>query len=75
MTKTRRRTRVLAAIALTAGLLTTGAVAATDIIAAPQGDTAWGAPSAEDHDLTIVTDGTVDTTATVTITPLDTAWG
>ncbi|MFG2970840.1 hypothetical protein ACGFZS_46985 [Streptomyces sp. NPDC048288] len=73
MANTRRHTRALAALALTAGLLTTGAIAAADIIATPQGDTAWGAPAGEDHDPTTATDTTTDTGTTVT--PLDTAWG
>ena len=69
---TNNRRRMLAALALTAGLLTTGA-AVTDIIATPLGDTAWGAPAGEDHDPTVTT-GT-DDTGTITTTPLDTAWG
>lgn len=73
--KTRRLRRIAAGLSLAAAAAT-GAFLADDLIATPQGDTAWGAPDI-DSTTTVTVDGTAGITAdtSTTITPLDTAWG
>lgn len=59
--------RLLAGLTL-ATAAATGSLAATDTIATPQGDTAWGAPDITELPVTAPGDGPV-------VNPLDTAWG
>lgn len=72
---TSRLRRTLAGLSLAAASVTGTILAATDTIAAPAADTAWGAP---DTDPVVDTGTIVDLDVTVDVpiaTPLDTAWG
>lgn len=64
--------RLISALAITAIAFIGTAVATESAVAAPAGDTAWGAPTPDDTAW-----GTPPTTLPGggTITPFDTAWG